>query len=322
MDSTAGESTAGDSTAGEPVKAGRGGGTAIVVAVVAAVLAAVAAYAWLGRDAQPAAVPSPTSGPQIGCEWTGQPTGATRTPAAPPPASAGAAGIATIRMTTNRGDIEIQADRSQAGCVIAGIAHLAGSGYYTEVACHRLLAEGFYFVQCGDPSGVGGGGPGYQYAVRTSPSPAASGCALPSGFPTALPTDIPTELLPSGVVPTRYGGIIIAPMPSGKLPPGLLPSGLIPPGELPSGLLPEFGDGRCVELRHFARGAVVAAVTPDNQWGGQFFLVYRDSDIVSDVPEFGRVTKGLEILDAVAAGGADAQDKPRTPLVIQAIAVT
>ena len=48
--------------------------------------------------------------------------------------------------------------------------HLAQSGYYNDTPCHRLTKAGSLSVlQCGDPSGTGGGGPGYTFADETNP---------------------------------------------------------------------------------------------------------------------------------------------------------
>jgi peptidyl-prolyl cis-trans isomerase B (cyclophilin B) len=40
---------------------------------------------------------------------------------------------------------------------------LARTGFFTNTECHRLTTQSIYVLQCGDPSGTGQGGPGYQF---------------------------------------------------------------------------------------------------------------------------------------------------------------
>lgn len=64
----------------------------------------------------------------------------------------------------------------------------------------------------------------------------------------------------------------------------------------------------------YPRGTVAMANSGPGTNGSQFFLVFKDSEF--DGPKYsvaGRVTKGLEILDKIAAGGVvDANGKPST----------
>jgi peptidyl-prolyl cis-trans isomerase B (cyclophilin B) len=49
--------------------------------------------------------------------------------------------------------------------------HLSQAGYYDDTPCHRLTSSpSLSVLQCGDPSGSGGGGPGYSYADETDPT--------------------------------------------------------------------------------------------------------------------------------------------------------
>ncbi|MDO5511818.1 peptidylprolyl isomerase [Corynebacterium sp.] len=73
-------------------------------------------------------------------------------------------GTATVTLTTNQGPIGMELDRSVAPCTVNVIEHLASEGYYDDTVCHRLTTSGIHVLQCGDPSGSGAGGPGFQFA--------------------------------------------------------------------------------------------------------------------------------------------------------------
>ncbi len=73
-------------------------------------------------------------------------------------------GTVTVNLSTNQGEIGMELDRSVAPCTVNAIEHFANEGYYDDVVCHRLTTSGIYVLQCGDPSGSGAGGPGFQFA--------------------------------------------------------------------------------------------------------------------------------------------------------------
>lgn len=73
-------------------------------------------------------------------------------------------GTVTITLQTNQGDIPMVLDRSVSPCTVNAIEHLAQEGYYNDTVCHRITTNGIYVLQCGDPSGTGSGGPGFQFA--------------------------------------------------------------------------------------------------------------------------------------------------------------
>ncbi|HAM43730.1 MAG TPA: peptidylprolyl isomerase, partial [Propionibacteriaceae bacterium] len=63
------------------------------------------------------------------------------------------------------GDVPITLDRANAPCAVNSFISLAEQGFYDDTPCHRLgVATGFSMLQCGDPTGTGAGGPGYQYS--------------------------------------------------------------------------------------------------------------------------------------------------------------
>ena len=89
-------------------------------------------------------------------------------PVGPPPTT----GVATsgtvsyvLRMTN--GEVKITLDRANAPCTVNSFVSLADQGYYDNTKCHRLADSGIFILQCGDPTGTGKGGPGYEFANET-----------------------------------------------------------------------------------------------------------------------------------------------------------
>jgi peptidyl-prolyl cis-trans isomerase B (cyclophilin B) len=53
---------------------------------------------------------------------------------------------------------------AKAPCTVNSFRYLAGKKYFDGTECHRLTTSGIFVLQCGDPTGTGSGGPGYQFA--------------------------------------------------------------------------------------------------------------------------------------------------------------
>ena len=71
----------------------------------------------------------------------------------------------SVSMATNQGNLGLQLDNAKAPCTVNSFASLAQQGYFNDTVCHRLTtSEGLSVLQCGDPTGTGTGGPGYQFA--------------------------------------------------------------------------------------------------------------------------------------------------------------
>ncbi|PKB67317.1 MAG: peptidylprolyl isomerase [SAR202 cluster bacterium Io17-Chloro-G4] len=67
--------------------------------------------------------------------------------------------VATIR--TNMGDIVIELFPSDAPETVNNFVFLANEGFYDDVIFHRVIEN--FMIQGGDPTGTGGGGPGYTF---------------------------------------------------------------------------------------------------------------------------------------------------------------
>ena len=69
-----------------------------------------------------------------------------------------------LELRTTAGVINIRLDSSRAPCTANSIRSLAHFRYFDGTNCHRLTTQAIYFLQCGDPTGKGTGGPGYTFA--------------------------------------------------------------------------------------------------------------------------------------------------------------
>jgi peptidyl-prolyl cis-trans isomerase B (cyclophilin B) len=75
----------------------------------------------------------------------------------------------TATVKTNRGDVVIAMATTKAPCTTNSFRYLATKRYYDQTSCHRLTTANLFVLQCGDPTGTGGGGPGYQFGVENAP---------------------------------------------------------------------------------------------------------------------------------------------------------
>ena len=67
----------------------------------------------------------------------------------------------TADMDTTQGKIKIQLFPKKAPKTVNNFVFLARDGYYDGVTFHRVIPG--FMAQCGDPTGTGSGGPGYEF---------------------------------------------------------------------------------------------------------------------------------------------------------------
>ncbi|WP_441247263.1 peptidylprolyl isomerase [Kitasatospora sp. McL0602] len=82
----------------------------------------------------------------------------------------------TATVDTSCGKVTLSLDAAKAPHTVNSFAFLSGEQYFDHVKCHRLTTEGIYVLQCGDPTGNGSGGPGYQF-----PDENLTGATYPAG---------------------------------------------------------------------------------------------------------------------------------------------
>lgn len=155
--------------------------TSLIVGVAAVVVVA-AGVVWLVTSAGSAAptasdaggtadasTADATSAPSTPCTYT--PSGTAAKQVQPPSNTSPAReGTVAVSMSLNGETVELSLDRALAPCSVNSFLSLASQGFYNDTSCHRLTkSAALNVLQCGDPSGKGNGGPGYEYA----PQPAA-----------------------------------------------------------------------------------------------------------------------------------------------------
>lgn len=108
-----------------------------------------------------AQTPAPT-GPTAECTYPA--SGGAARPVDVPPTQASRTGTLTATMQMAAGEVTFSFPRANAPCAINSFESLVLQGYYDQTRCHRLVDQGIFILQCGDPSATGRGGPGYTYA--------------------------------------------------------------------------------------------------------------------------------------------------------------
>jgi peptidyl-prolyl cis-trans isomerase B (cyclophilin B) len=165
--------------------------TVVVVVAGLAVGGALLASGSPGSSATPkpsaSATPTPTpttvTEPATHCTYTANGTAARKVTF--PPATPDYKATYTATINTNRGAIVIDLLNSKATCTVNSFVHLAEAAFYNKTPCFRLSTSDPYMLQCGDPTGKGSGGPGYEFGNEnlTGATYPAGTVAMANGMP-------------------------------------------------------------------------------------------------------------------------------------------
>jgi peptidyl-prolyl cis-trans isomerase B (cyclophilin B) len=118
------------------------------------------------------------------CAFTPTPDEPAAKPAPVPTlTTASTQGTVAANLQTDHGPIPITLDRSTGPCAVESFISLVNAGYYNGTPCHRLTtSEGLKVLQCGDPTGLGTGGPGYtindEPPTGLAPAPGQDGISI------------------------------------------------------------------------------------------------------------------------------------------------
>ena len=75
----------------------------------------------------------------------------------------------TAVIKTNLGDMSFELLADESPLAVNSFVFLAREGYFDGVIFHRIIPG--FMGQSGDPTGTGGGGPGYKYDIETPSGP-------------------------------------------------------------------------------------------------------------------------------------------------------
>ena len=165
-------------------------------------------------SATPSPTPSTVAEPATHCTYTANPPAARKVNFPPATPDYKASYQATI--TTNRGPIVIDLLNSKATCTVNSFVSLADQGFYNGTPCPRLSSSAQpYMLQCGDPTGKGSGGPGYEFASEN-----LTGATYPAG----------TVAMANGGPGTNGSQFFLVYQNSSELPPDYTPFGKIVSG--------------------------------------------------------------------------------------------
>jgi len=109
----------------------------------------------------PSSTPAAVVEPAHHCVYT--PNGTAARKVGMPPATPDWKATYQATIKTNRGDVVIDLLNSKATCTVNSFVFLSDKGFYNKTPCPRLVTSGIFVLQCGDPTGTGSGGPGYEF---------------------------------------------------------------------------------------------------------------------------------------------------------------
>jgi cyclophilin family peptidyl-prolyl cis-trans isomerase len=114
-----------------------------------------------------AARPTATSEPQGEKGMPANPVERNGMYSAPPEMQIDPAKSYYATISTTKGDIVIELFADKAPNTVNNFVFLAREGFYDGVTFHRVISD--FMAQAGDPSGTGGGGPGYAFSDEFHP---------------------------------------------------------------------------------------------------------------------------------------------------------
>jgi len=136
-----------------------------IIAAAGAVLLGLGAT--MGHQAYVAAQPTPSATASV----TPSPSAAATNSALVPSPALAENRTWTGSIVINGKRVGIALDGQHAPQAVANFVTLAKKGFFNNTKCHRLVTAGIYVLQCGDPTGTGSGGPGYNWGpIENAPA--------------------------------------------------------------------------------------------------------------------------------------------------------
>ena len=141
-----------------------------------------------GGESPPAQAPADSAASNTGADAAANPTDVSAAPsptvlveqgqsikqwASPPAMAIDPSASYTAVLHTSAGDITVELLAAEAPNTVNNFVFLAREGFYNSVIFHRTIPG--FMVQGGDPTGSGGGGPGYRFADEPVQRPYSRG---------------------------------------------------------------------------------------------------------------------------------------------------
>ncbi|APA99595.1 peptidylprolyl isomerase [Nocardia seriolae] len=118
-------------------------------------------------DASLTAAPPPVAkakAAQVNCTYRPSQKPADKPVNAPGTANISTAGEVKATMDTSQGPITMTLNPGESPCTVNSFESLAKQKFFDNTSCHRITTgKGLQVLQCGDPTGSGMGGPGYEF---------------------------------------------------------------------------------------------------------------------------------------------------------------
>jgi peptidyl-prolyl cis-trans isomerase B (cyclophilin B) len=150
-----------------------------VLGVIVAVAAGVGIYYLTNDGSKDTATPSPDASqsntPQAAPPPALQPKAATvsctyrdggqaaKPVQKPDKTEVGTQGQVAVTIDTTQGPIGLTLNNGASPCTVNSFVSLVSQKFFDGTSCHRLSTQGLKMLQCGDPTGTGTGGPGYDF---------------------------------------------------------------------------------------------------------------------------------------------------------------
>ena len=84
----------------------------------------------------------------------------------------------------------------------------------------------------------------------------------------------------------------------------------------------EFDPGSEIAKQGYTRGTLAMANSGPNTNGSQFFIMHKDYPLPYQYTIFGRVTEGMDVVDAIATTNTDSGDRPLEDIVINEVVLS
>lgn len=186
---------------------------------------------------------------------------------------------------TSKGDISIELDADAAPKTVTNFVLLAKAGFYDDLIFHRVIPD--FMVQGGDPKGDGTGGesiygPTFEDEINASSY--------------GLDKKLVKDVAQGQPVPEEISKLTVAEFYAKQ----------------------GYHYSTTLKSLPFTRGALAMANRGPDTNGSQFFIVQAQGVpwLEGRHTVFGKVTKGMDIVDVITAVDRDTQDRPSTPITM------